>query len=384
MKVMGLFSGIGGFEASMANKGLECIGLCEVDKVAQAVLKEKFPEVKIHYDIRELIEIPEVNILTAGFPCQDLSQAGAKKGITGNQSRLVDHIFRLLDQASQNPPDWIILENVSYMLRLKKGEAMQYILNRIEELGFNWAYRIIDARAFGIPQRRERVVFLISKKYNPAEALFPDSYIQPNVNDTVGVVDKSSYYGFYWTEGKRGLGWTKNAVPTIKGGSGIGIPSPPAIWDPSSNFFGTPSINDAERLFGFEPGWTEPALSVDKKAGSRWKLVGNTLCVPMIDWIVDQIQNPQGFNAKSERIAKQERPPKAAYGIDGNRYSVNVSTWPVEADEPNLKDFLRDELKPLSLRASKGFYGRALSSTSLRFADGFLEGLKSYIDSMES
>lgn len=378
MKSFGLFSGIGGFEHSLANHGITCAGLCEVDPVAQAVLRKHFPGVPLHGDIADLARLPRVDVLTAGFPCQDLSQAGAKAGITGDRSKLVDHVFRLIESSSKKP-EWVILENVSYMLRLNKGHAMAYVLRKAEELGYRWAYRTLDARAFGLPQRRERVLIVLSKSHDPSHVLFPDAYVKPPTDDSVGQVNGKSLYGFYWTEGKRGLGWARDSVPTIKGGSGLGIPSPPAIWSPKSGKFGTPSIQDAERMFGFEAGWTESALQVMNREGARWKLVGNTICVPMVDWAAEQILSPRGIGAEIYEIRSADRLPLAAFGSGRKRFGVITSIWPNKSKHPKLSSFLADDLKPLSLRAASGFYQRTTESTTIRFAEGFLTSLQDYI-----
>jgi DNA (cytosine-5)-methyltransferase 1 len=312
-----------------------------------------------------------------------LSQAGAKAGIGGSRSSLVDHVFRLIE-SSERKPEWVVLENVSYMLRLKNGVAMNHIVSRAEALGYNWAYRVLDARGFGLPQRRERVLIVLSRTNDPSEVLFPTGAVEPNVNDTVGAVQPESVYGFYWTEGKRGLGWAKDSVPTIKGGSALGIPSPPAIWIPATGQFGTPSITDAERMFGFPAGWTEPADSVSKRAGARWKLVGNTICVPMVEWLCENLANPNGRGATATPISHSTRLPMAAFGLRGQRFAAEVSNWAYDAPAPALGDFLQDDLKPLSIRAASGFYKRALESTTIRFADGFLDSMQSYIERAKS
>jgi len=378
MKVCGLFSGIGGFEVAFEREGGHCVGLCEIDETARAVLKTHFPSTPIHDDVQNLSRLPRADVLTAGFPCQDLSQAGPKVGIKGERSGLVNEIFRLLKDASPGP-EWVILENVSYMLRLANGQAMNYILTEIEAMGYNWAYRVLDARCFGLPQRRERVIMLLSKRNDPSSVLFPEKYIESPVDDSVGAVDKDCLYGFYWTEGKRGLGWTKNAVPTIKGGSGLGIASPPAIWDPVTGEFGTPSIEDAERMFGYPAGWTASASAINPKKGARWKLVGNTVCVPMVDWVVKNIAKPAGLKSHFRQLSAADRPPLAAFGKNSERYSVNVSTWCKRTSQPKLRTFLKNELVPLSLRAATGFYSRAVTTTTIRFAEGFLDSLNSYI-----
>lgn len=381
MRVFSLFSGIGGFEHALERHGAECVGFCEIEGAAQAVLKHRFPGVRIHNDILELKALPNIDILTAGFPCQDLSQAGPKLGITGARSSLVDEVFRLLESAKKSPR-FVLLENVSYMLKLHQGASVRHVVERAEELGFNWAYRVMDARSFGTPQRRERVVFLLSKEENPAEILFPTGPIDHGVDDSVGQkVDTKCLYGFYWTEGKRGLGWAKNSVPTIKGGSTIGIPSPPAIWDPKSGQFGTPSLSDAERLFGFPKDWTYAADHYSKKAGTRWKLLGNSLSVPMVDWVAQQMFNPQGLGADIRPLKEKDRFPTAAFGLHGKRWAVDASSWALEVPHPNLRKFLSEPMKPLSLRAASGFYKRAQESTVIRFSEGFLDSLSDYIQS---
>ena len=177
-------------------------------------------------DVLSLEGLPDCDLVAAGFPCQDLSQAGRTAGIGGRNSGLVRRVFELLEQA-EHPPRWLLLENVPFMLQLDRGDAMRYLARRLGELGYRWAYRVVDARAFGLPQRRRRVILLASRTDDPREILFHGDAGEPETPDHRGRA-----CGFYWTEGVRGLGWAVDGVPTLKGGSTIGIPSPPAIWMP--------------------------------------------------------------------------------------------------------------------------------------------------------
>src|SRR5262245_13055889 len=221
-------------------------------------------------DVRRLRTFPKVDLIAAGFPCQDLSQAGRTAGILGKQSRLIGEVFKRL-RSRANGPRWLLLENVPFMLQLQRGRAMHYLVNELEALGFTWAYRIVDARAFGIPQRRKRVLLLASRNEDPRTPLFGS-----DAGEHKSLFSGSEMCGFYWTEGLRGLGWAIDAIPTLKGGSALGIPSPPAIWDPQDGSITTPNIADAERLQGFAEGWTEPAAEVPGvRRTHRWKLVGN-------------------------------------------------------------------------------------------------------------
>src|SRR5437879_2341375 len=159
LTVAGLFAGIGGIELGLHRAGHETALLCEIDPAASAVLKMRFPGVRLEPDITKLSTLPEVDVIAAGFPCQDLSQAGRTAGISGSRSGLVGKVFELISNATRKPR-WLLLENVPFMLQLDAGQAMRYVTDELERLGFMWAYRVVDARAFGLPQRRLRVILL--------------------------------------------------------------------------------------------------------------------------------------------------------------------------------------------------------------------------------
>jgi DNA (cytosine-5)-methyltransferase 1 len=257
MKVVGLFAGVGGLEQGLAQAGHETILLCENWAPACAVLRHHFPDVPRHGDVRELSDLPEnTEVLCAGFPCQDLSQAGKTAGIGGSQSSLVAEVFRLL---KKRRVPIVLLENVPFMLHLDGGHALRRIIDELESLSYKWAYRVVNTLAFGLPQRRERVFLLATLHTDPTDALLSEDMVPPK---TYTRLDTHAH-GFYWTEGIRGLGWAPDAVPTLKNGSTVGIPSPPAILLPNLQI-ATPELRDVERLQGFEPDWTKPAETVGR------------------------------------------------------------------------------------------------------------------------
>jgi len=376
LKIAGLFAGIGGIELGLQRAGHRGELLCEVDSAAQRVLADRFPGVAIEADVRGLRDLDGAELVTAGFPCQDLSQAGRTAGITGRNSGLVSHVFRLLD-ATPRPPEWLLFENVPFMLHLDRGDAMRFLIESLAARGYAWAYRVVDTRAFGLPQRRQRVIILASKQNDPRQALFADEAGVPVVPNS-----KSLWRGFYWTEGIRGLGWAIDAVPTLKGGSTIGIASPPAIWNPSEDSIATPDLRDAERLQGFEANWTLPAqLSERVKVGHRWKLVGNAVSVPVAEWVGQKLLRPGSANLASlmRPLEKGAPWPTAAFGHSGKVFAVERSLWPVQWAKPRLSEFLQFPLVPLSARAAAGFLSRAQRS-SLNFERGFLEAVERHAE----
>ena len=373
-KLASIFAGIGGIELGFEKAGFETVFQCEILPAARAVLKEHF-QGEIRTDIRSLKHLPTVDVITAGFPCQDLSQAGMAHGISGKNSSIVNHLFDLLEK-KRKFPDWLVLENVPFMLQLQKGRAMRHLTKRIEALNMSWAYRIVDTRAFGLPQRRRRVVLVASRDYDPKEVLFADeSRVQ--IDFTV----PSEAYGFYWTEGNTGLGWTADGVPTLKGGSGLGIPSPPGIWFVDCDSIVTPDIRDAERLQGFPANWTEPAASESNRKGERWKLIGNAVAVPISKWIAGRLANPS--NKRIDCDSKEldgTTWPNAAFGVNGKAFAVDISEWPKCYSYQSLSDFIKYPTSPLSYRATKGFYGR-LSKSSLNRPEEFDLALQSHLSS---
>jgi DNA (cytosine-5)-methyltransferase 1 len=371
LRVVGLFAGIGGIEVGLHRAGHETGLMCEIDEGAQAVLRERFPRVPIVGDIREIDSLPRADLVCAGFPCQDLSQAGRTAGIGGKNSGLIGEVFRLIDGSDQ---EWLLLENVPFMLRLERGKAMRYLTDELARRGYTWAYRVVDSRSFGLPQRRKRVLVLASRLHDPRPVLFADEgRRRPDAPETEVAC------GFYWTEGTRGLGWAVDAVPTLKGGSTIGIPSPPAIRLPASEGVVVPDIRDAERLQGFSTDWTFPVIESGLRMGARWKLVGNAVSVPVSEWLGSRLAATRPW---SDRTLDPVRGawPTAAWGRNGEALAVDASQWPLDdCSRPHLLDFLEHDAQPLSERATRGFLARASRST-LRFAPGFLADVAQHLE----
>lgn len=160
-----LFSGIGGIDLAMHRACVPTVLACEFDKAAAGVLAYRFPGIPIHPDVRTLtgehlrrLADPRRTVLSAGFPCQDLSVAGARRGMvqgSGTRSALFWEVDRLLAEFA---PAWVVLENVPGLLSSRGGRDMGAVLGSLGQRGYGFAYRVLDARHFGVPQRRRRVV----------------------------------------------------------------------------------------------------------------------------------------------------------------------------------------------------------------------------------
>lgn len=370
MKVAGLFAGIGGLEIGLSAAGHQTIALSEIDRCANAVLKARIDAPNLG-DVRSIESLPEdTELLTAGFPCQDLSQAGRTVGIDGARSGLIGEVFRLLDD---KPTDWVLLENVPFMLRLDGGSGMTRLVEAFEARGYRWAYRVVDTQTF-LPQRRERVLFLASRTADPAEVLL--------VSDAQAIAQDTSLsthaHGFYWTEGIRGLGWGRNCIPTLKNGSTVGIASPPAILMPSGAII-LPDLIDAERLQGFAADWTKPAEDVARPS-FRWSLVGNAVSVPVASWLGASLAAPDNYD-RGRDDAFGNRWPKAARFDGLKRHAVQIGPHPVTPHATDLHTFLSRPGKALSQRATAGFLLRTHRG-NLRFQPGFIDAIEAHLARM--
>lgn len=370
MKTVGLFAGIGGFELGMHGAGFEPTLLCDVLPAARAVLESKFSGVRYHDNVTTLRGLPRnAELLCAGFPCQDLSQAGRTAGIAGDRSKLIGEVFRLLERQRVST---VVVENVPFMLQLNGGRAMRSIVEEFERLRYRWAYRVVDTFSFGLPQRRERVFLVASRAIDPAAALLADDRPMARPETSLGRIA----HGFYWTEGLGGLGWAPDAIPTLKNGSSIGIPSPPAILMPDGTVL-KPGIRDAERLQGFPVDWTKAAESV-ARATVRWSLVGSAVSVPVAAWIAKRLSSPGQYDDSRDRdFPQQGKAPRAAR-FDGKiRRAVAISTDPLGSAPAPLADFLHDVegQQLLSLKATLGFLGRTRRAR-LVFKPGFIDAIE--------
>jgi len=162
------FSGVGGLDLGFERAGIETVSVSEIDPYANTVLAERFPGAPNLGSITEINadDIPEADIWSGGFPCQDLSVAGKRAGFSGKRSSLA---FTFLDLVERRRPRWLVLENVPGLFSSNQGRDFLRLLSEMDELGYSVAWRTLDARYFGVAQRRRRVFIVASLEPNRAE-----------------------------------------------------------------------------------------------------------------------------------------------------------------------------------------------------------------------
>ena len=154
------FTGVGGADLGFEQAGFQISWQCELDAWKRSVLAAHWPDVQIFDDITTMLDPPPVDILIGGFPCQDLSVAGQRKGFTGERSVLAFEFLRLAESIR---PRWLVLENVPGLLSSSQGADFARLIDEVVACGYGVAWRILDARYFGVPQRRRRV-FIVARR----------------------------------------------------------------------------------------------------------------------------------------------------------------------------------------------------------------------------
>ena len=158
-----LFCGIGGFHLAAAALGLKCVYANDIDTEARAAYEANFSIIP-GGDISQVkpSSLPQFDLLCAGFPCQPFSIIGDRKGLADPRGTLFQEIIRI---AKAKRPAALVLENVRQLVSMEDGRLFSRIVKDIEALGYNVDYRILNALDYGLPQKRERVLIIATRKH---------------------------------------------------------------------------------------------------------------------------------------------------------------------------------------------------------------------------
>ena len=154
-----MFAGIGGFRSALeAIGGFECVGYCEIDKYARQAYEAMYnTEGELFFeDARKIVpeQLPDIDLICGGFPCQSFSIAGARRGFDDTRGTLFFEIARI---AAVKRPEFLLLENVQGILNHDKGKTFETILSALDELGYSVAWQVLNSKNFKVPQSRNRV-----------------------------------------------------------------------------------------------------------------------------------------------------------------------------------------------------------------------------------
>lgn len=161
-KFIDLFCGIGGFRIGFERNEFECVWSSDFNEQCQEVYKQNFGEIP-YGDITKVkpSEIPDFDVLLGGFPCQPFSISGKKLGFEDTRGTLFFDICRII---SEKNPKIVVLENVKHFINHDKKRTMMTVIKNLEELQYNVVWNILNTKDYGLPQNRERVFIIGTKK----------------------------------------------------------------------------------------------------------------------------------------------------------------------------------------------------------------------------
>lgn len=297
MNFIDLFAGVGGIRLGFESLFGDCVFSSEWDKFSQITYEANFGH-KPSGDITLIDEreIPNFDILLAGFPCQPFSNAGLKKGFEDTRGTLFFHIAKII---KHHQPRVLFLENVKGLKSHNNGQTFQIIANTLSELGYNIHTQVLNAKDFGSPQNRERIYII--GFLDEVDFSFPKPI---NKKTKVGDILECEVPIKYTISDKLWAGHQRRKEEHRKKGNGFGY----SIFNQDSAYTSTISaryykdgseilINqdgknprkltprEAARLQGFPDNFIIPVSDVQ-----AYKQFGNSVCIPVVKAIASQIK----------------------------------------------------------------------------------------------
>ena len=316
MRFIDWFAGIGGFRLGLERAGMECVGSCEIEKKPREFYERQFGEAPTFGDIREVEPeaIPDADLWYGGFPCQGLSVAGGRAGLSDDRSGLWWEWMRLVELCR---PRWLLIENVPGFLSCSQGADFGITVASLEYIGYGLSWRILDAQFFGLAQRRERV-FIVGYlgEQCPGEILFESDSRQGNTPKGGKAGEEVAHSLDGCTGGVSGKENQQTIVSYPLAHSGTTDHHDEsqqsyvvaAVYHENISGHVTPGENaralrkdvcapadsDGMREATGVPGRMDVSMWCDCPDSARYRALGNAVAVPVIEWIGKRIMRLTG------------------------------------------------------------------------------------------
>ena len=325
IKYISVCSGIEAASVAWHDMGWEPVAFSEIEPFPSEVLKIRFPNTPNWGDMTKFNTWPDanVNLLVGGTPCQSFSVAGLRQGLKDPRGNLM---LTFLAIAERYKPKWIVWENVPGVLSSNGGKDFGSFLGALGELGYGWAYRVLDAQWFGVAQRRKRVfvVGCLGDQRAAAEVLFESESVSRNPAPSrekrqavTGATEESVGSGKWWDELANSVAandykepqavaqpiavdtfnqTTNEHTSQTLGSSATDVNHYGAVINPPMAIRRLTPV-ECERLQGFPDNWTKipwkKKPAEDCPDGPRHKACGNSMAVPCMKWLGQRIQKAQ-------------------------------------------------------------------------------------------
>lgn len=287
MRYFSLFTGIGGLDYGLADWN-ECVGFSEIKESSIRIYKKHYPKHQNYGDITkiDIDNLPDMDILTGGFPCQTFSLAGLRKGFEDKKGQM---IFYIADILKKKKPQHFILENVKGIINHRNGKTMRDIMKLFYFLGYNVRILLLNSKNYGSAQSRERVIFLGSlddfeykevKKIDDSKRFrdireYDGEYKYINITERV----KKKLKGLLGFKYQLLGGYDLSGTLMTSYGGGERLVQEEGKWR-----YLTPK--ECERLQGFPDRWTE-----GESAGARYFATGNAVNCNMSIYLMQNYLN---------------------------------------------------------------------------------------------
>lgn len=261
-----LFAGIGGFDLGFEQAGFKTAWQVEINPVCRAVLADRFPHAVQHEDVQTCLPaLSRVDVVVGGFPCQDVSTMGKRRGLAGSRTGLFFDAVRIVQTLQ---PRWLVLENVPGLLTSNDGQDFQTVLETLAECGYVGFWRMLDSRYFGVPTKRRRVFVVAGFRELPPIELLGDT-------GTVERVSGKTEEGSPWAD----------AHPTLLAGFADGT---------SIDISGGNIVAVARCRHKMDQRWREIEhhglrRGLDEADAAEARAAGNAVCPPVARWIAEKL-----------------------------------------------------------------------------------------------
>lgn len=311
-----LFAGIGGFRIPLQELGGKCVFSSEFNPHAQKVYEANYGEVPFGDITKIPMEyIPAHDVLAAGFPCQPFSISGKMRGFEDTRGTLIYNVFKIIE-AKQ--PKVVFLENVKHLVHHDHGNTLRTILAGLDNLGYKWSYKVLNASDFGVPQNRERIIIIASR-----DKVFDFSQLKKLPRKTINDISDPKGTKFEYLDepytllddckrqpsglifagyrnknirkagvrpGTEKLSRVHKQPNRIYHTDGVhpALPSQETsgrFWVYDGEHVRKLTINECYRLMGFPDNFIR-----DSSLSEQYRQIGNSVCIPMISEIAKQIK----------------------------------------------------------------------------------------------
>ena len=299
-----MFSGIGGFDLALNRQGHQCIGYSEINEYSIKTYKKNFiDEVKNYGDATKINgdELPDLDLLCGGFPCQAFSIAGKRRGFEDTRGTLFFEVARII---KTKRPSIVLLENVKGLLNHDNGKTFRIIISTLQDLGYDVQWMVLNSKFFGVPQNRERVFIIGNIRGKSRPEILPFKEICGETKELVytqksdreiarvyspeGIAPTLHLKTGGWQEPKiqieinakfqKTVYSDKGISPTVRDGHGD------VIRIKKEKYIRKLTPIECERLQGFPDGWTEGVSDT-----RRYNQLGNAVTVNVVGAIINKI-----------------------------------------------------------------------------------------------